>query len=516
MLAQGGDKNLLSRRRFLAQTAAVSAGVAGYGLLSNIGWANVGWASERLSNVGPRDWDELERRLTPGALLRPGNPGYEDAARPNNLRYASVLPEGIARCTNAKDVAQSIDWCREYGVPLAPRSGGHNYAGYSTTTGLLIDVSPMTATSFDRATGILTVGGGAKNADVYAYLPQFNAAITHGRCKAVGVAGLVLGGGIGFNMRARGLTCDQLVESQIVTADGQQRTISEKQNSSLFWACRGGAGGNFGINTSFSFQTFPVGVISAFKFKWVASPEKVYPALLAALEKGPPELGSRVGLVALPPNARKPGQDFYITLLGQLVGTPQQVDAILQSVYDIAKPTLSDEYPGIEQKPYWEAQELLSEEGEDGYYQERSRFFGGPFKNAAIATAFHWIRNWPGNSRPDGTQMALFQTGAKINEMPAHKTAFVHRSSDWLMTIAMNWTGKDSERTLRLNHAWQNSFYRTMLPFASGGAYQNFPDPSLDDWKKDYYGDNLKQLETVKAMVDPKRLFLFPQAIPPA
>ncbi len=513
MLTPSEHKNLLSRRQFLARSAAVSVGVAGYGLLSNVGWANVGWASDTLSDVSPRVWGELERRLSAGALLRPGNPGYAAAARPNNLRYASILPDGIARCVNATDVAQSIDWCREYGVALAPRSGGHNYAGYSTTTGLLIDVSPMTATGFDRSTGIVTVGGGAKNANVYDYLSLYNVAITHGRCKGVGVAGLVLGGGIGFNMRARGLTCDQLVESQIVTADGQQRTISAKENSSLFWACRGGAGGNFGINTSFSFQTFPVAEITAFKLQWSAKPDQVYPALLAALEKGPPELGSRVGLVTLPPYLRKKDQEFYVTLLGQLVGTPQQVRDLLQPIYRIAEP---DAGAVIEQKPYWQAQELLSEDGEDSYYQERSRFFIGPFKDAAIATAFKWIRSWPGSAGPGGTQMALFQTGARINEVPADKTAFVHRSSDWLMTISMNWGANDGRETLDRIHKWQDEFYQSMLPFARGGAYQNFPDPSLTAWKEDYYGANLKQLETVKAMVDPKRLFRYAQAIPPA
>jgi FAD/FMN-containing dehydrogenase len=507
MLARIEEHNILSRRRFLAQTARVSAGIAGYSLL-----ARAGWAAERLTSASPRAWEELARRLSPGALLRPGNAGFAAAARPNNLRYAADLPDGIARCANAHDVVQAVDWCREHEVPLAPRSGGHNYAGYSTTTGLLIDVSPLNQASFDSATGIVTVGGGARNADVYAYLPKFHAAITHGRCKRVGVAGLVLGGGIGFNMRARGLTCDQLVESQIVTADGQIRTASEKENSSLFWACRGGAGGNFGINTSFRFQTFEVGSITVFKIAWTQNPEAVYRALLGALEKGPKGLGSRVGLVALPPNERKPGQEAAITLLGQLLGTPEEARALLDPAYRAAEP----ESALIEQKPYWEAQEILSEEGDASYYQERSRFFAGVFKEEAIATAFHWIRRWPGTTKTDGTQMALFQTGAAVNATPAHKTAFVHRSSDWLMTIATNWSDKDSERTIERNHEWQNGFYRAMLPYARGGAYQNFPDPSLVDWKRDYYGDNLDPLETVKAMVDPKRLFRYPQAIPPA
>ena len=503
-------REFLSRRRFLAGTARVTAGAATLGLL-----ARTGWAAERVASVPAKAWEDLARRLSPNALLRPGEVGFGDAALPNNLRYAGVVPDGIAMCKSARDVAQSILWCRENDVALAPRSGGHNYAGYSTTTGLLIDVSPMNSAAFDPSSGIVTVGGGARNANLYTYLPQFNAAVTHGRCRNVGVAGLVLGGGIGFNMRARGLTCDQLVETQLVTADGQVRTANEKENSGLYWACRGGAGNNFGVNTQFRFQTFPVGDITAFNIKWTKRPEAVYRALLGALQKGPKELGSRVGLLAVTPEQLKGGEDVSVLLLGQLVGTIEEARDILAPAFRIAEPDPRQNV--MVHVPYWQAQnEVLSEDGTPGYYQERSRFFPGPLPEKAIDTAFHWARRWPGTSVQGETQMALFQTGATVNATQASKTAFVHRDSDWLMTIQLHWGGGDSERTLRLNHEWQNGFYRAMLPFTRGGAYQNFPDPSLIDWKRDYYGANLEKLETIKAMVDPRRAFNYAQAIPPA
>jgi FAD/FMN-containing dehydrogenase len=156
-------------------------------------------------------------------------------------------------------------WAKANGMPLAIRSGGHSYAGYSTTSGLLIDVSSMNEVGAPDVEGRVRMGGGARNANVYAGLRPANRSITHGRCEGVGVAGLVLGGGIGFSQRRRGLTCDQLVETEIVTAAGERLVCNEKENADLVWACRGGGGGNFGVNVSVTFQTFPVDVMTVFK-----------------------------------------------------------------------------------------------------------------------------------------------------------------------------------------------------------------------------------------------------------
>ena len=160
-------------------------------------------------------------RSLQGTLLLPGSPGFDSASAPWNLRYAGQKPAAVARCLNAVDVQTCIQWSVINQVPLVARSGGHSYAGYSLTPGLMIDVSPINQIQFDGASGLAVVGGGARNSDVYSVLRPPSVAITHGRCKAVGVAGLVLGGGIGFNMRAQGLTCDQLVETEIVTAAGE-------------------------------------------------------------------------------------------------------------------------------------------------------------------------------------------------------------------------------------------------------------------------------------------------------
>ncbi len=496
---------LITRRQFLGRAARFTVGAGlGLGLLSNTGCGSSSSAET------PPPWGALARKLS-GPLLRPGDAGFSTIAQPQNLRYAKVLPGGIARCQSAEDVAQSIAWSRRYGVPLVARSGGHSYAGYSTTIGLMIDLSLMNQIEFNSSNGVVTMGGGTRNGDIYNALQPLNVAITHGRCPTVGAAGFVLGGGIGFNMRAQGIGSDQMVASEIVTANGDILTLNDNSNSDLFWACRGGGGGNFGINTSFSMQTFPVTDLTVFKLTWTSNTEDVYIALLAALAAGPPGLGTRLAVNAVTAEQFAAGQDVTIALLGQLVGSAADLAGILAPVYQVSQPSTSD----IEELSYWSAQTgFLAEPGPPGYYQERSRFFTNPISSGAITNIFKFSRQWPGTS--GGGHFVLFQTGDQVNAIAPDATAFVHRSSDWLATLNLGWKATDTAATVHRNRAWQDEFFDAMLPFALPESYQNFVDPSLVDWQEAYYGSNLERLRQVKAQVDPHRVFRFHQGIPPA
>jgi FAD/FMN-containing dehydrogenase len=495
---------IVSRRDFLASGArAALAGAAGLELLSAIGCST----TNSTGGVVPSNmWAQLARQLK-GALLRPGDPGFAAYASPNNLRYASVLPAGIAVCANAQDVSASIRWAREFGVPLVARSGGHSYGGYSTTTGLMIDVARMNTIVYDASTGIATMGGGTRNGDVFRALRGPKRAVTHGRCFSVGVAGLVLGGGIGFNMRPNGITCDLLTGTEIVTADGQIRQLSDKQNSDLFWAVRGAGGGNFGIHTSFTFRTFAVGQIVVYDLEWKRQPDEVFAALLSALGTAPNTFGAKVSVVAPTAAERADGRDIRIQLLGQFEGTRAQFDEILAPVTRIAEPT-----GPIHELPYWPGQDLISEAGLPEFFHESSRFFNAAISDAAIAVILDGMRRWPGTTK--AASFKLFQTGGVMNQVAPGAMAFVHRSSTWLSSIGLVWEHEDSEAAIKRNLAWQTALYDTYIPFATGGAYQNFIDPTLADWKTAYYGTNLERLERVKAQVDPQHVFRFAEAIP--
>ena len=493
----------VSRRHFLGGASAAFVGA----------FASSAWPSGALARaprqVGERAWHDLARRLS-GRLLRPWTAGFRAAALPHNLRYAAVLPAGIARPRTADEVAQAIRWCREHDVPLIARAGGHSYAGYSTTHGLMIDVSPINNIELDRSTGLARVGGGARNGDLYKVLRAAGVAITHGRCSTVGAAGFLLGGGIGFNMRAHGIGCDQLIASEIVTADGRVAALGATENPDLLWACRGAGGGNFGINTSFTLQTFAVAPLTVFALTWTTRPEEVIRVLMRAFDAAPDRLGSRISLLAVTPRQRAAGKDVAVNVLGQLVGPASELRDILDAVYRIARPAKEE----ILEKSYWEGQDFLTETEQPTYFQERSTFIGGALDDRALALAFGWLRRWPGTAAAG--DLRFFQTGGKVNAPAADATAFVHRSSRWIMLVGLYWDRTDAAGLVRRNRAWQDEFYAAMLPFGVGGAYQNFPDPSLRDWRTAYYGSNLPRLARIKAAFDPTNVFDFAQAVPAA
>jgi FAD/FMN-containing dehydrogenase len=477
---------MLNRRAFLRGAAGAAAiGGAGLGLLGAV--------------VRPA-WGALAKRLS-GRLLLPNDGGYAAFALPNNLRYATTRPGAIALCKSAQDVSASIQWARENNVPLVARSGGHSYAGYSTTNGLMIDMRQMNGVSFDEHTGVATLGGGARNANLIKHFMDTNIAITHGRCPSVGIAGLTLGGGIGFNMRAHGLTCDQLVATEIVTADGTIHRVSGDDD--LFWACRGAGGGNFGINTSFEYQAYDVEPMTVCNLTWATHTERVFAALVNTLERAPTTLGSKLSVIS--PTTTT---GIQIQLLVQYSGTPAQLREMLADAYAIAQPSGT-----IVQEAYWKSQTVLSEPGTPAYYQERSRFFNGPVSDGAIAVIFEWIRKSPKSSPEAGFK--IFQTGGRVNDKKSRDMAFVHRQSTWLSSIELYWEEDTPATTLAQYHAWQTGFYDAIVPFANGGgAYQNFIDPSLRDWKSAYHGINLERLEAIKQRVDPTGVFTFAEAIP--
>jgi FAD/FMN-containing dehydrogenase len=233
---------------------AAGAGVAGLAVTPWLERALVAAETATpVAHLGDSGWNDLASRLD-GWLLRPGDAMYPAATMISAARYAGAQPAGIAVCVSPRDAATCVNWARENGVLVAIRSGGHNYAGFSTSEGLVIEVRGMLSVTVDQNAGTVTVAGGANNADVGAALKPYGLYFPGGRCPTVGVSGLTLGGGWGFSCRHLGMTCDSLVSTELVTASGEIVTASETENPDLFWAIRGAGGGNFGVHTSFHMQ----------------------------------------------------------------------------------------------------------------------------------------------------------------------------------------------------------------------------------------------------------------------
>ena len=490
---------LLSRRGFLGGTAALTLAAPA------IVRAKPFLVSQGASQAA---WRELERRMR-GPVLFSGSDAYFKLYRPDNLRYANRFPAAIARCLDTQDVATAITWARENHIPLIARSGGHSYAGYSTiANGLMIETKLMKAIQYDDSTGVVTVAGGALNGQIYSALARVGRTITHGRCSSVGAAGFLLGGGIGFNMRQYGIASDSLTRTTMVKADGKVLEMSASENPAEFWACRGGGGGNFGISTAFSVMTQPVPErITVFSMQWNDPDEQTAAALMQALSNGPDRLGTRVSIRAVNPKRAGARKGILIDLLGQLKGTTAE---FLDIIKKVPRADLSD----IREAPYWVGQKFLTEPPTPTYYQERSAFVDQAVPIKILQTGFkQFLNRWPGVS---GTcDLRFFQTGQTVNALRPGETAFAHRSSEWLMVIGLYWDEADNARPAVMNraHAWQDDFYRAVRRYSDGGAYQNFVDPSLADWRQAYYAGNYDRLVKIKHKLDPNKVFDFPQAI---
>jgi hypothetical protein len=201
-----------------------------------------------------------------------------------------------------------------------------------------------------------------------------------------------------------------------------------------------------------------------------------------------------------------------ISLIGQLKGqftdSAKALDDILAPAYAIEKPQQAMIWGDA---PYWSVQKLLEEVDGPIPFQERSTFVRPGKAEEAAAHTFERLMYWPGTSGV--ADLRFFQTGGKINATDAKATAFVHRDSEWIMDVGLTWSATDPPYAVQASRVWQDAFYAALRPYSIGGAYQNFVDPSLVDWRHAYYGENLRRLEEIKKTIDPERLFNFPQAI---
>ncbi len=499
----------LSRRTLLIGTAA-SAALAGIAPALGDGTAAPPAAAPVSPTSPPVDRWQALARITDGAVLRPADAAFASEAMPNNLRFRHVRPEAIVRCRTPQMIGDVLSWCQDHEVPFALRGGGHSYAGFSTTRGLLVDMSAMNTLDYDPATGRATVGAGALNQQIYDALRQAGRMMTHGRCPTVGVAGFVLGGGIGFNMRRLGLASDMLAASEIVTADGRVRSLSATEAPDLFWAIRGGGGGNFGVSTSFTFDTVPADrQLTAFRLVWRQKTLAVARALFPVLDAAPVTLGTRVSLAGVTPALHGGGRQVAVTLLGQFAGDKEALNKLLRPVFAVAAPEFAD----IRELAYWDAQNFLMEPGAPAWYRERSAFLDTGPSEALLERAFHHLARWPGTGAHG--DLFFFQTGGRINETASAASAFVHRASRWLAVAGVSWSEDDTVRPeiVRAAKTWQDELYHEVGRAGGHGAFINFPDNSLAGWRARYYGANLPRLAAIKAEVDPGNLFSFPQAI---
>jgi hypothetical protein len=391
---------------------------------------------------------------------------------------------------------------------------------------VVCDVTRMAAVAL-QPDGTAVVAAGARLIDVYAALAPRGLGIAAGSCPTVGIAGLALGGGLGVVGRKFGLTCDNVRGLQLVTAAGDALTCNASTNSDLYWACRGGGGGNFGIVTSLTMATHSIPAVTLFSlhWRWAAAvdviagwqgwlkgvPDELWSIchVLSTTTHGTPSIsvdGCFVGgQAALSPWLMALQHAVGSSALTSSVGTHGLLDGMLIESgcagLSVAACHLQKQNP----------QGILQREAALG----RSDIALNPLPAAAIGIIVSGVEQRQAN--PAATTIAgvaMESLGGAINRVAPDATAFVHRSGLFSTQYNATWPTGASASVVRSNIDGVNTLFSAMRPYASGFAYQNYIDPNQPDWLNAYYGTNLARLKTVKNKYDPGGLFNFAQGIP--
>lgn len=504
----------ITRRTVLRSGAAAALGLGfGRGVGS---WAGQAGRAAVQPSVDAAVLADLRARLN-GTLMLPGDSGYAAASAPANGRFREILPVAIARCADEADVVTCVRWCNENGVSPVARGGGHSYAGYSTTTGLMIDLRRLNAVQVDRRQSTVVSGGAALNGDFFVALEDGPLFLPGGTCLGVGVGGLTLGGGIGYNTHWAGLSCDHLLSSRIVTAAGDVLDIDETTNNDLFWACRGGAGGNFGINTAFAFELLeaPTANVGWYRFTWrgADAAAAVLSAFHHVLQGAPPALNAVAMAQATPVGAGGPREAIDVMSRGQYIGPLHELRDLVQPLLAAAAPTTQT----IQEMAFWNAQRMIAtQEPEPHSYGDISRYAAEPLPDSAIAKMVDLLAACPSRSDDaNGSIWSLGWVGGDVmNAISRTATAYAHRGMMTLLRPTTVWPNDAPASVSDGLNAWTSEVIEAIAPFTPDESYQNFPNRSLANWQQLYYAENFERLVDVKTKYDPGNLFNNPQSIP--
>jgi FAD/FMN-containing dehydrogenase len=453
-----------------------------------------------------------------GDVLLAGSAEYESARRSQIARFDGVRPQAVIRCRVPEDIAEALAFAKEGGLHVALRSGGHCFAGRSSTTGVLIDVSGMAEVSISED-GTVTVGAGARLADVYDALAAHDRTIAAGCGPTVGIAGLTLGGGLGILGRSHGLTADQLVAARAVLADGRIIDCDEHHHEDLFWALRGAGGGQLAAVTQLVLRTLPAPRVTGFHMVW---PWTVGGIVIGAWQAWAPDTSNAIAaslLVRAPADSDLPP---IVTVFGAVLDEESAARAALDEFVAVvgAAPTKANYRPGLyrEVKRYLAEYDICSGERrpverEPGHSYSKSEFFRRELPADVIAEL---LARFADGRRREARVLDFTPWAGAYNGVPAEATAFAHRAERFLLKqeVVVDPGASDAEREAA--RRWLASSWALVHAWGSGGVYPNFPDPELEDWGRAYHGANLDRLRRVKATYDPENVFRFDQSVRPA
>ena len=445
-----------------------------------------------------------------GKLVQPGDADY-DAVRALYNGMIDKRPRLIARCVDAADVIAAVNFGRDEGLLIAIRGGGHNGPGLgSCNDGLVIDLSMMKGVRVDPATRTVRVDAGCTSGDVDHATHAFGLAVPFGIVSTTGVAGLTLGGGTGYLTRKYGLTIDNLLEADVVLADGSFVTASKSQHPDLFWALRGG-GGNFGVVTSFLFQAHPVGNVYAGPIFWEAKHAKaVMRAYRDFLPGAPEELGTFVGLKTVPPTDPFP-KDYWgkraCAVISAYAGPAAEGEKAMARLLEPLPPPI---FNWMGAMPFPAMQALF-----DPFFPKGLQWYWkGDFVKSLPDEAIDTHIAQAAEAPSDFSLMHLYPIDGAVRRVPSDATAWNTRDATWSMVIAA--IDSDPKQADALKR-WGRAYWKAVHPFNLEGVYVNFMmDDEADGRVQAAYGDNYARLASIKRKYDPDNRFRVNQNVRPA
>ena len=445
-----------------------------------------------------------------GVVCLPGEPGYEKSRTVWNAMI-DRRPGLVVCASGAADVIEAVNLAREHGLVLAVRGGGHNIAGHAVCDhGLMLDLSAMKSVRVDPASRTARVEPGVTLGEFDREAQAFGLATPLGINSTTGVAGLTLGGGFGWLSRKHGLTIDNLISADLVTADGRLLHVSAREHPELFWAIRGG-GGNFGVVTSFEFRLHPVGpqVLAGLIVHPFSAARALLPEYRRIVAEAPEELCCWVVLRKAPPLPFLPrevhGTEVMVLAmcyagdldLGLRAAAPLR--ALGQPIADVVSPhafaawqTAFDPLLTPGARNYWKSHDFT----------------------ALTDEVVEILLDYAGRLPSPECEIFVGHLGGAVNRVPIEATAYPHRNVEFVLNVHTRWTDPAQDRTCV---GWAREFFDATAPYATGGVYVNFmPDDEVDRIQSGAYGASYARLARVKAKYDPGNLFRLNQNIRPA
>lgn len=438
-----------------------------------------------------------------GEVITKDNFEYEESRKCWN-RAIEKYPLIINYCNDKEDVSNAIKWARKNAVPFRIRSGCHNYEGFSTGNDLfVIDVSRINSIFIDEDKNYVKLGGGVRNREIYEALGKQGYPFPGGGCPTVGVSGLILGGGWGYSTRLFGLSCDTLIELELVNYDGEVIIASEKENSDLFWACRGAGGGNFGVIVSMKFalpNKMQMATLINGDFNSCDIEETIN--LISAWQDMYKNLDKRFNGKMSIYNSQENGRGVKFTAL--LYGDKKEANQILEPLKRVS----SNSFIKMEYGTVLEANRKIQDSHpEYESYKSSGRFVYKEYSRSEIEELSHLIE-----TRAEGaiyTAITFYGLGGAVMDVKKEKTAFYYRDAKFIMGFQSVW---EEAKYAPVNRRWFLEKFNYIKSITEG-SFINFPLLELENYKKEYFGENVSKLVEIKSKYDPLDVFKFQQGI---